>query len=337
MASRLAFVFTALWTLAAQGQLRIVTLPRAGDRGAASQFDPRSTAEPYLLRPGHYVLPAPYSPDYWSPHIRPFPDYSVLRQSSTLQNRDFGAYPQAYGGGASPYYSQFTPYGYAPYAEDVGTAYNQGRYDAQHEYLWYIASQRAGRLLNQYSVQFDEAMRMFRDGQYEQALVNFLGAAEANHDSAAPRLHAGHTLFALGRYREAVPLLARAFELSPGLAYKTYDIRDEYGDRSEFSEQFDALKRHVATHPSDTGALTLLGYITYFAQGPGAADRILKAAARRDPKSYFIPKLLQVSSRAAPAHAPSNRAAKPANRQAAPRSSHRPPERQLAELPPVQR
>jgi tetratricopeptide (TPR) repeat protein len=180
----------------------------------------------------------------------------------------------------------------------VEAAYNQGRYDAEHEYVWFIASHRAGRLLNQSAVQFDEGIRLFRAGRYEKALVNWLGAAEANHDSAAPRLHAGHAMFALGRYREAVMYLARAFELQPLLAYQTYDIRDEYGDRSHFDEHLDTLRSFVGKRPNDADGLTLLGYVTYYTQGPGASDKLLRRAARCDPKSYFIPKLLEVSGKA---------------------------------------
>lgn len=269
-----------------RAQIHVVTLPPPSDPAGAANVP----AQPYLIGPGHYVMPAPYSPNNWSPHIRPFPDYSTLRQPLVSPNRSFGAYALPGGACGSPYLS-------APYNGDVESAYNQGHYDAEHEYLWFIASHRAGRLLNQSAAQFDEGIRFFRDGQYEKASVNWLGAADLNHDSAAPRLHAGHALFALGRFAEAVPLLERAFELQPMLAFKTYDIRDEYGDRSEFDEHLEALKRHVARHPSDSGALTLLGYVTYYTQGPSAADSILRRAMKRDPKSYFIPKLLDVSRR----------------------------------------
>ncbi len=300
--SRLVMVGVALATSSAMGQIRVVMLPPVGQEDSAlSNKATPQTAEPYLLRPGHYVLPSPYSPDSFSPHLRPFPDYSMLRRPNSARyqgQRASAAYP-GYPSNCLNRYESYS-YPYQSFGGNVESAYNQGRYDANHEYVWYIASQRAGRLLNQSAAQFDEALRFFREGNYEQALVNMLGAAELNHDSAAPRLHAAHAMFALGRYREAVPMLERAFELSPSLAYKTYDIREEYGTRQDFDEHAAALNDYVLEHPKDAGGLTILGYITYFTRGPGAADPILRRAAKLDPKSFFIPKLTTISNRAAP-------------------------------------
>lgn len=252
--------------------------------------------EPYQLRPGYYVIPEPYSPDYWSPHLRPWPDHSDHRRHFS---RDGGLWngpryrtgPGCYG----PCPPEYGYDGYVRHNGDLRQAYEQGRYDADHEYVWYIAAARAGRLLNQWSIQFDEAIIMFRDGRYDQAAISLLGAAERNHADPASRLHAGHALFALGQYDDAVEQLARAFELAPGLAYKDYDIRDEYGDKSEFDAQRSALEGYVAGHPNDAAAVTLLGYVTFYSQGPGAAYPYLSRAGKLDPKSYFIPKLLKLS------------------------------------------
>lgn len=279
-------------------------------------------AEPVLLSPGHYVLPAPYSPSNFSPHLRPFPDYSTFRQNpGTPVNRafgaygGFGAYPTGYGpsGPILGYGSSFGCGGYGC-GGDVQSAYSQGRYDADHEYNWYIASQRAGRLMNQSAAEFDEGMQRFRDGQYDKALMNLLGAGEMNHDSAAPRLHAGHALFALGRYSEAVANLARAFELMPFLAYKPYDIRAEYGQPSDFEHHLADLEEYVGRHPRDVSALTLLGYVTYYTVGPAAAYPYLAKAATMDPHSYFIPKLLNVSRQTVSQVAPKRSSTKPAHR-----------------------
>lgn len=306
-----AIVIT-LFISASFGQLHVVTLPPPErETTAIASAYPRSASgavEPYLLRPGHYVIPAPYSPSNWSPHLRPFPDYSGLRRPPRVQDRLSGSYSLPYGSYSAPY--SFAPYSNGGHGGDVAAAYNQGRYDADHEYLWFIASHRAGRLLNQSAAQFDEGIRLFRAGKYEKALVNWLGAAEANHDSAAPRLHAGHALFALGRFDEAVGVLARAFELQPLLAYQTYDLRDEYGNRGDFDTHLAALKSYVGRRPYDANALTLLGYVTYYTDGPSDAESLLRRAAAINPRSYFIPKLYDVSrlgrSQIRPAPAPQN-------------------------------
>jgi tetratricopeptide (TPR) repeat protein len=184
---------------------------------------------------------------------------------------------------------------YSPHCGDLRSAYERGRYDADHNYIWFIAAARAGRLLNQSRLKFDEGILMFRAGRYDRAAINMIGAAEKNHADAASRLHAGHALFALGRYDEATAMLARSFELRPSLAHQDYDIRDEYGDKTDFEAHLAALRAHVAARPNDAGAVTLLGYVTFYSEGPGAAYPYLYEASRLDRKSYFIPKLLTLS------------------------------------------
>lgn len=270
-----------------------------------------SPSELYLLRPGHYVINPSDRPDYWSPHIRPFPDYSTQYQPRGLNRlprqriggRTYGAAPSyAFGHGAGCGCAYCAPpyYGFA----DAAQAYNQGRYDADREYLWFIASQRAGRLINQSADFFDEGILLFRDGHYDRAAIKWLGAADINQANAATRLHAGHAMYALGKYADGVTLLARAFELSPILAYKSYDVRDEYGDHADFHRHLMALKAFVARQPADADALTMLGYILFYTEGPAASWKYLERASRLRPDDYFIPKLLTLARQASPeAHA----------------------------------
>ncbi len=265
--------------------------PTRQERGQVTAQESASRPELYRLRRGHYVYPAPYSPDTWSPHIRPYYDYDPGRRRSGLRGRRSSL---RYGrrGGSRYRHDPYAAYGYGPYGGHVGAAYEQGRYDADHEYLWYIAAQRAGRLLNQHKEIFDEGLIMFRDGRYDWAAIRLLGAAEKNHSSAASRLHAGHAVFALGRYDDATRLISRAFELAPSLAHKPYDIREEYGKKGDFDRHLAALRSYVRRRPNEAGAVTLLGYVTFYSEGPGAAYPYLRQAARLDPESYFIPKLL---------------------------------------------
>jgi tetratricopeptide (TPR) repeat protein len=147
---------------------------------------------------------------------------------------------------------------------------------------------------------FDEGMQLFHDGAYDRAAVKMMGAAQSNESNAACRLHAAHSLFALGQYRRAAAYLARAFELSPSLPYKSYDIRDEYGRTEDFEKQIGYLRLYVQKHPRDDTALTVLGYVTYYTTGPAASYPALRRAAALNPGSYFIPKLLNVAAQTVP-------------------------------------
>jgi hypothetical protein len=299
--------------LPAAGQVGRVEGDAARYGPAARDLERRSTPiadEPLLLHPGHYVNPGE-GPTYWSPHIRPFPDASHYRYDLRRGRYRHHSRFNRFGVGTNYSYTPFGCGGIGYGSWDFGdaeSAYNQGRYDADHEYLWYLASQRAGRLMNQYAALFDEGMELFHTGHFDRAAVKFLGAAESNQSNAASRLHAGHALFALGRYDDAVRNLARAFELSPSLAYKTYDIRDEYGNTALFERQFAALRTFAETHPDDPAGFTLLGYVLFYSEGPGAAYPSLARAAGLNRDSYFIPRLLDLSRQTAGAAQPPTRA-----------------------------
>lgn len=173
--------------------------------------------------------------------------------------------------------------------------YGPGFYDRRAWYLWYRSAHRAGQLLDARVGRLDDGLGHFRSGQYDRAAVALLGASRLDHTNAASRVHAGHALFAVGRYDEAVKLLARAFELAPRLATSSYDIRDDYGARSDFDKHLERLKHYVVAHPKDADGLTILGYVVFYTQGPGPAYGPLARAARLRSKDTFIPKLLEIS------------------------------------------
>lgn len=267
--------------------------PPQGPLPLSEEWDPTG-GPPYRTPDGRYVTPDPNSPDGWSPAQRLYPDYSRFRSNDSFRQRALGQRdemrpdPQYQG-----YYAY--PYGGCVGGDALGDAYSQGRYDARHDYLWHLAQQRAGRILNQYAQMFDEGLEAFYEGRYDRAAINLIGAADKNQASAGARLHAGHALFALGRYDDAMVHIARAFELNPGLAHKTYDIREEYGDIGHFEAHFSNLQRFVANNPGSEAGLCLLGYVTFFTGNPGGAYQPLARAARLNPRSYFIPKLLELA------------------------------------------
>jgi len=259
----------------------------------SEEFDPIG-GPPYRTPDGRYVTPDPNSPDGWSPAQRLYPDYGQYRSGDSFRQRALGQRDemrpnQQYQG----YYAY--PQDGCIGGADLGDAYSQGRYDARHDYLWHLAQQRAGRLLNQYAQMFDDGLEAFYNGRYDRAAINLIGAAEKNQASAGARLHAGHALFALGQYDDAMVHIARAFELSPGLAHKTYDIREEYGQPGEFDRHVANLQRFTVTNPNNVAGHSLLGYVTFFSGNPGAAYLPLARAARLNPRSYFIPKLLDLA------------------------------------------
>lgn len=252
---------------------------------------------------GYYAYPPDrYRPDNWSPRIRPQYDYRIYRSDRdrahgrTSPRRRFDSYyPRSsygHGFGRSSRYDRGYGYVYRSYRDEFySDAYAQGHYDADHDYTAYIAAQRAGQLLDANREKVDEGMGYFRAGDYARAAVAWLGASKLNQADAVSRIHAGHALFALGRYTDAAKLLEHGFELAPLLAESTYDIRTDYTDQSDFARHLATLKTYVARHPNDAEATTLLGYVLSYTEGPAAAYAVLARASALRPSDRFTKRL----------------------------------------------
>jgi len=171
-------------------------------------------------------------------------------------------------------------------------------YDAQVHYQWYLARRREQQLRRHATAMRAEGRDLFRDGEYERAAIRFLGAADMDQGDAAARVYAGHALFALGRYKDAVDLLRRAFELQPELTYQPYDARSDYGRMRDFDDHLRTLQRHLTREPQDDYALILMGYVLYYTDGPTQARPYLERAAKIAPQDTLLVRLLGVSSKA---------------------------------------
>lgn len=252
---------------------------------------------------GHYIIaPDKYRPDHWSPRIRSRYDFSGTGFYQAPRGLRYSHRARTYGGQGIHSRSLgycATPY-YQPGYDAYGDAYIQGHIDAASEYQDYIASERAGRLLSANRLGVSAGLDHYRAGRFDRAAIEWIGAAEKNHADAASRVYAGHALFAIGRYDEAVKYLSRAFELAPFLTESYYDVRAEYGNPDDFDRHLATLKAYVAGHPRSVPGVTLLGYVVAYTEGPGAANPILERARELSPNDFFVARLLKISRAVTP-------------------------------------
>jgi len=198
----------------------------------------------------------------------------------------------------TPFFNRGNGYGYSG-GGDPG--YYPGvypYYDAQAHYRQYKEYERERQLIETNRSMKADGLEFFRDGDFENAAVKFLGAAEQHHGDAASRLFAGHALFALGRYNDAHALLRRAFELSPSLAYARFDPRSDYGDPSLFDRQLRSLRKYAGQHPEDASAAAVSGYMIFYAEGMTPALPLLEHAATLIPEDTLVKRLLAVAGKA---------------------------------------
>lgn len=176
-----------------------------------------------------------------------------------------------------------------------------GYYTKEEWYRWSIAQRRSEQLLEANQAGVDQGMNFFRAGSYDRAAVAWLNASTYDQGDAASRIHAGTALFALGRYDEAVRLLARGFELAPQLVGASFDIRNDYVRQDDFTAHFNRLKTHVAQQPNDLAGLAMMGYVLSYTDGPSHAYPFLQRAHAIAPQDTFIQKLWEIAEKVGPA------------------------------------
>ncbi len=165
----------------------------------------------------------------------------------------------------------------------------------RHPELFRRAYGRTDRLLGNAEKFRDRGLRHMSQGNYRQAADAFKLAAETNQHDPAARLYATHAYFANGRYRDAVKFLRRAFELQPRVAYLNFDLRDDYGRKSDFDRHLKALERASRQSPRNIDRLVLHGYVLSFSNQRDLAWQPLIQAYKINPDDALVRRLMETA------------------------------------------
>lgn len=232
------------------------------------------------------VEPAGAGPDYYSAdYYRPTRRLSSSRRD-WVDYRYYNGRPSAYGRGR---YTR--EYGYNDAAGEhfrfgFLEGYDRGRWEAQ-------ADRRTRHLVETAHNHLSRGLTYFRNGRYHQAAKSFRLSATTNQGDPAARLYAAHSLFAIGRYRDGVEHLRRAFDLQPEIAFLHFDIRDDYGNKKEFGKQLKALERALHQSPHDMDRLLMAGYIYTFSGEQEKGYKALIKVKRLDRRERLADQILQ--------------------------------------------
>lgn len=251
-----------------------------GYRQPRDPYQDRWSYHPYYLGPYYGYGPVPYDRPY------AYPPY-----------RDGEGHAWDYGYGS--YYRPYPPRdGYDRYGYAYEEAYHRGVEDGRR----FVQFERQAELgLASYLQAMETGLNAFAAADYSGAARSFALAARLNQGDAASRIHAAHALFALGRYHEAVPLLRRAFELQPKIAYFTVDMREDYADRADFDKHLAALTQACEASADDADLKLLLGYCRHFGGDQAGAARTLSEAAELRRGDRLIDLLNEVAGMSSPA------------------------------------
>jgi hypothetical protein len=169
-----------------------------------------------------------------------------------------------------PWYDYYYPYWYYPYwyypygpdyyygGDGYGTTYPQP-YPRTQPYAG-ASNQDLLAVGSQY----------FAQGDYLQARDTFRRAVVAQPKNPNARFAYGQALFALGQYQSAAEAIRQGLALDQTWPGVEMDLRNAYGDPSEFARQLGQLETYLAGHPDDATARFLLAYNLYFT---GQKDR----------------------------------------------------------------
>ncbi|MBI4581976.1 MAG: hypothetical protein HY718_19920, partial [Planctomycetes bacterium] len=167
--------------------------------------------------------------------------------------------------------------------------YDRGRWER-------TSSERVESVLSHAGTHMSRGLAAFRAGQYREATKYFKLAADENQGDPAVRLYATHALFAIGRYQEGVEYLRRAFSLEPRIALLTYDLREDYGRKTDFTEQLDALDAAAKASPGNMDRLVLLGYVLNYSGQIDRAYEVLAKARKIDANDKLVKLLYEATN-----------------------------------------
>lgn len=243
--------------------VRPASQPAAETPTAPPAADPSSSQGYFVPGYGFYSTEQPSRLPH---HTREWSEY-----------RYFGGKPSRYGHGR---YNRSLPGG----GNNVGgdyfrfgfvEGYDAGKFDR-------ASNERVQAVMRVANLHLDRGLQLFNQGQYAPAADAFRVAADKDQGDAIARLYAAHSLFAVGRYREATPYLRRAFELQPHILFLNYDMRGDYGNPAEFDAQLAALRKALQISPTDPDRLLMLGYVFYYSQQRPAAFAVLDRLCQID-------------------------------------------------------
>ncbi len=245
------------------------------------------TAEPAYV----YPVPAPYvyapPPYVQMPTSDMSPADKDWNRYLSFGGRSYGyGHGYGYGYGAGPYYNYHPDDGWGDaYRFGFTSGYNYWRFQKN-------ATEQQETVMVHALDAMDKGLKLFKAGNYRQAIDAFKLAAETNQGDPAARIYAAHSLFATGRYREAMPFLTRAFELQPKLVLLDYDMRGDYGRRADFDNQVRALESALQQSPTSVERLIMLGYVRFYSGQKDTAYEPLTKAKLLDPANSVPDRLL---------------------------------------------
>jgi hypothetical protein len=146
-------------------------------------------------------------------------------------------------------------------------------------------------------VEGDEQLKLGREAyaarEYGRATQRFRDAARRMPDDAQPYLLLGQSLFAAGRYPEAVEAIRAGVGLRPDWPNARFAPRDLYGPNvADFTDQMRRLSDALEVLPDDPVLLFLYGYELWFDGRQDEARRLFQRARPASPNPAVIDRFL---------------------------------------------
>jgi len=136
----------------------------------------------------------------------------------------------------------------------------------------------------------DEALALFKAGDYAEALAGFDKALRAAPNDSVLHEARALALFALGRYAESAATLNAVLAAAPGMDWTT--LSNLYGSVDAYTSQLRGLEEYCRSHRDDAGAHFVLAYHYLVGGHPEAALKPLRIVVAKQPNDSVAKRLL---------------------------------------------
>lgn len=242
-----------------------------------------------------------YGGGWWAPFALGAASWGLLSTASSW-GLGYAAYGYDTGAYVNPYYASVpaavvaaSPYDYAQPVMVNNYVTNDGDLAATND-----AQGGAGgsaTATNAVDAVVDEALALFKEGDYASALASFDKAVRLSPTDSVVHEARALALFALGRYQEAAAALNAVLASAPGMDWTT--VSNLYGSVDAYTAQLRKLEDFCDVHPDDAAGHFLLAYHYLVGGHAERAAEELRVVVAKQPGDMVAKRLLEAVAPAA--------------------------------------
>lgn len=128
-----------------------------------------------------------------------------------------------------------------------------------------------------------EGVEAFGKGEYDKAARQFLQVGMADQANVDAWLAYAIARFATGDYGMSATAIRRGIKKAPQVVNAPFDVRERYGNATDFEKHLGTLERYVLENPENADGWVVLGFVRHFSNQRDVAARTFEVVKERYP------------------------------------------------------